>query len=140
MAKGLVKDMKRTFVGSVVLAFGAALAACGGAVGDPSPTSGSSSEGQTAETPLATDTSTAVQPICTAGHRLCKVRDKRGTCREECVPDNVLCIAPTSCERIVCDPPGPAPRVGCSWDEKTCKWDCPVCDPPGPAPRVGCSW
>jgi hypothetical protein len=40
---------------------------------------------------------------------------------------------------IVCDPP-PPPRSGCSWDEKTCEWNCPVCDPVGKAPHAGCSW
>ncbi len=41
---------------------------------------------------------------------------------------------------IICDPDGPAPHAGCSWNEKTCEWDCPVCDPVGTPPREGCTW
>jgi hypothetical protein len=40
----------------------------------------------------------------------------------------------------ICDPPGPAPRFGCTWSLDLCDWICPICDPFGSPPRSSCSW
>jgi hypothetical protein len=49
-------------------------------------------------------------------------------------------LAPTTAAAAVCDPPGPAPRFGCTWSTDTCAWVCAVCDPFGAPPRSSCTW
>jgi hypothetical protein len=96
--------------------------------------SGSSGSGATGPT---------TNPVCPPDEKICLFGDPDpshvGDCISKCVPDTYLCVAPPSCGHIVCDPNGPQPRPGCSWDETTCTWECPVCDPT-PEPRPGCSW
>jgi hypothetical protein len=129
--------MKLVLVGSLFLAL-AGLVGCGSA-NDPS-------VGQSADPLSATSSATAAKPpiaadpICPKNEKICRVEEKNGSCRDVCVKDTALCVAPKVCEPIVCDPSGPAPHAGCSWDEKKCVWDCPVCDPVGSPPRAGCSW
>jgi hypothetical protein len=124
--------MKISAVCSLALVVAGFVAGCGSA-GEPV---GSSSEGVS-----STPAPVAVEPVCPKNEQLCKVGNlQTGECTLECVPDNVLCVAPPSCNHIVCDPLGKAPRPGCQWSEQVCEWECPVCDPDGPEPRPGCSW
>lgn len=73
---------------------------------------------------------------CPYGERVCQFANDKGICVDRCVPDGVLCAKP---DCVVCDPDGPQPHAGCTWNSEECQWDCPVCDPP-PPPKSGCTW
>ena len=55
------------------------------------------------------------------------------------VPSIPLAPAPAHAQ-VICDPPGPPPRFGCTWSIDTCDWICAICDPFGPPPRASCTW
>jgi hypothetical protein len=128
--------MQRTLAVSLTFML-SALVGCGSGAGDPP-------VGQTSQDlSSSSGTTIAVDPLCIKGDRLCLVGGGGGTgetCHLECVPDTYLCIAPSSCGHVVCDPVGKPPREGCSWSTTACKWECPVCDPPPPPEKTGCSW
>jgi len=95
--------------------------------------------------------------VCPEGKKACQVEGSNGTCKDVCVPDTALCVAPPVCAVAppppVC-PPGehtcqlggpngecedlcvPAAAI-CAAPPPSCK---PVCDPAGPAPEPACSW
>jgi hypothetical protein len=55
-------------------------------------------------------------------------------------PSIPLVPSPSAYAQVICDPPGPPPRFGCTWSLDICDWICAICDPFGPAPRTSCTW